>query len=196
MTVAENIRTVIEANAGVVAIDMPIGLPTASARMSEIEARKYLSPRGSTIFPTPVRACLAAADYREACDLSQLARGVKISRQSWNILPKIAELDLAVTPGHSGRVIEAHPECSFKAMNDDRPLVSKHTAAGIAHRMQLVGDTFGVEPTSFGPAKIDDVLDAFALLWTAERFARGAHRTFPADLVETDARGLPMRIIA
>jgi predicted RNase H-like nuclease len=195
VTLAGNIRSVVDSIAGIIAVDMPIGLPDATPRLSESEARRYLSPRGSTIFPTPVRACLAASDYRHACDLSQVARGVKISRQSWNILPKIAELDLAVTPEHSDRVIEAHPECSFQAMNHDRPLVSKHTAAGVRHRMQLVGETFGIEPMSLGPAKIDDVLDAYALLWTAERFARGAHRTFPADRVETDSRGLPMRII-
>ena len=179
MTFFDSISDVIDHGYRAVAVDMPIGLPSHTARISELQARRYLSPRGSTVFPTPVRACLDATDYADACRLSVAARGFKISKQSWHILAKIAELDRAITPAHSGRVIEAYPECSFAAMNGDRPLVSKHSVAGIDHRLQLIRREFHLEPSWVGPTKLDDVLDAYAMLWTAERFAHGEHRTFP-----------------
>jgi len=198
-TIEPAISTVIEHGYDAVAIDMPIGMPTTTARRSEIEARRYLSPRGSTIFPTPVRACLDATDYLDACAISFAARGVKLSKQSFAILPKIAEVDRALSFAHTGRVAEAHPECSFVAMNNEGPLTSKHSAEGIAQRRALVLQHFGVEVAALRmhglSATVDDVLDAYAMLWTAERFAAGAHQTFPSDGDEFDDRGLPMRIV-
>ena len=43
-------------------------------------------------------------------------------------------------------------------------------------------------------AGVDDVLDAYALLWTAERHGRGEAMVFGGD--EIDRRGLVMRIVA
>ena len=193
------IANVVDHGYDAVAIDMPIGLPTTSARRSEIEARRYLSPRGSTIFPTPVRACLAADDYVHACAISLAERGVKLSKQSYAILPKIAEVDRALTPRHNDCVAEAHPECSFVAMNGERPLVTKRSLRGVAQRRELVRHHFGVEVSAIRTnglsATVDDVLDAYAMLWTAERFANGEHRTFPANGIDVDERGLPMRIV-
>lgn len=197
--IEQAIATVIRHGYNALAIDMPIGMPTSSARRSEIEARRYLSPRGSTVFPTPVRACLDARDYWDACAISHAARGVKLSKQSYAILPKIAEVDRAVTPADTASVAEAHPECSFTAMNGEQPLASKHTAHGIAQRRGLVRDQFGVDVAALKAngllATVDDVLDAYAMLWTAERFAVRAHRIFPSDGDEFDERGLPMRIV-
>jgi predicted RNase H-like nuclease len=199
ITVEPAIAVVVDAGYAAVAIDMPIGLPSSAPRRSEIEARRYLAPRGSTVFPTPARACLAATDYRHACELSMAARNVKLSKQSWHILGKIAEVDRAVTPAHSDSVVEAHPECSFLAMNGEQPLASKHTAIGIEQRLALVEAAFGIDArlvTRTGTtATVDDVLDAYAVLWTAERFAAGLHLTFPAVGQDVDERGLPMRIV-
>lgn len=179
----------------VVGIDMPIGMPADHARSSDRSARRFLSPRGSTIFPTPARVCLGARDYADACELSLAVCGKKISKQSWHILPKIKEVDDAITPQHSGRVIEVHPECSFAEMNAGNALASKHTPAGLAARASLIGAEFGEVPCRVTGAKRDDVLDAFAALWTAERFALGQHRVLPEDTEEFDDRGLPMRIV-
>ncbi|MEO6124053.1 MAG: DUF429 domain-containing protein [Ilumatobacteraceae bacterium] len=193
------ISTVIDHGYDAVAIDMPIGMPASTARQSETEARRYLSPRGSTVFPTPVRACLQATDYLDACAISLAERGVKLSKQSYAILPKIAEVDRALTPQHTSRVAEAHPECSFVVMNDERPLATKHSADGIAQRCALVRRHFGVEASALRmhglSATLDDVLDAYAMLWTAERFAAGIHQTLPSNGDEFDERGLPMRIV-
>lgn len=197
--IVASIADVIHSAHDAVAIDMPIGMPATNARRSEIEARRYLSPRGSTIFPTPVRGCLGASDYRDACAISMAARGVKLSKQSFAILPKIAELDRALTPADGDRIVEAHPECSFTTMNGEQPLASKHTADGIEQRRLLVRRHIGVEVAALRmhgvSASLDDVLDAYAMLWTAERFGRGEHLTFPTGEPEFDERGLPMRIV-
>ncbi|MFL5635521.1 MAG: DUF429 domain-containing protein, partial [Gemmatimonadaceae bacterium] len=42
----------------------------------------------------------------------------------------------------------------------------------------------------------DDILDAFAALWTAERVARGAAITLPHADPPMDSVGLPMRMLA
>ena len=42
----------------------------------------------------------------------------------------------------------------------------------------------------------DDLNDALAALWTARRFASGRAWVFPENVVEMDARGLRMEIVA
>jgi predicted RNase H-like nuclease len=88
-----------------------------------------------------------------------------------------------------------HPECSFAAMNNGRPLASKRTELGRTQRTDLVYRSFGVTPGSTRRARADDVLDAYALLWSAERFAMHEHVTMPAGEVRRDATGLAMRIV-
>ena len=180
----------------VVAVDMPIGVSYATTRSCEREARRFISPRGSTIFPTPVRGCFESASYRDACDVSRAAIGRAISKQAWNILPKIREIDDVITTAHVDSVVESHPECAFAVMRGAALLTSKHTAAGLADRVALLADVAAITvPDTRVRAKRDDVLDAFAILWSAERFARGEHRTFGGEPVQTDPRGLPMRIV-
>jgi len=191
----DSITTVLEENFDVIAIDMPMGLSDDGLRSCELDARRFISPRGSTIFPTPVRACLDARDYAHACELSRRAIGKAISIQAWHILPKIRELDECVAVTDGERVIEAHPECSFASMNGDRVLGSKHASSGIEVRTALVHAAFDITPPRVAGAGFDDVLDAFALLWTAERFARGAHREFPSGAPERDRSGRVMRIV-
>jgi predicted RNase H-like nuclease len=178
----------------VIGIDMPMGLPDGEARQCEPAARRLISPRGSTIFPTPSRACLDARDYADACAISRAATGKAISKQAWHILPKIRELDTALSVADHERVIEVHPECSFAAMNGGRVLPSKRTADGLAQRRALTTTHFGPTPSALAGARIDDILDAYAVLWTAERFARGLHLEIP-DRRQHDSRGIPMRIV-
>lgn len=174
---------------------MPIGLPIDSARQSDIDARRYLSPRGSTVFPTPPRVCLLATDYAGACELARGATGKAISLQAWNIMSKMRELDAHVTSHHEARVAEIHPECSFMAMNNDEPLDSKHTVVGREQRARLIAQHFNVVLARLRGARPDDVFDAYAVLWSTERFARGEHRTMPDGGAQRDARGLLMRIV-
>ena len=195
VAVVTAIADVVDREFAVVGIDMPMGLPNGELRRCEPEARRYLSPRGSTIFPTPARACLAADDYVHACALSFAVAGKKISKQSWAIMSKIAEVDRAITVQDSERVIEVHPECAFLTMNDGRALPSKHTSEGLGIRAVLIRREFGPIETRLRGAKPDDVLDAYAALWSARRFHRGVHMVMPTGEPQFDERGLPMRII-
>src|SRR5437868_733580 len=72
----------------VLAIDIPIGLPESGSRECDVIARKYIQPRGSSVFPAPMRATLAATTYVEACECSRASSGKSLSQQAFAILPK------------------------------------------------------------------------------------------------------------
>jgi predicted RNase H-like nuclease len=176
----------------VVGVDMPIGLPAMSSRACDLEARAFLGPRRSSVFPTPARACLGTRDYAAALVASRHAVGVGLSKQSYFLLPKIRQLDQLVGPGDDG-FIEVHPECAFLVMNELEPLAPKKSPAGSSRRAELLRAVFGALPATPRGARLDDVLDAYAVLWSTRRFVDGEHRTFGDG--STDERGLPMRII-
>ena len=194
MQVVTSVADVID-DFDVIGVDMPIGLPIDTSRHSDIEARKFLRPRGATVFATPPRACIDATDYADACARARVATGKAISIQAWNIVSKIKELDAAVTRELEHRVAEIHPECSFLMMNHTRPLDSKHIASGREQRVELIRRFFSVTPVAPRGARLDDVLDAYAVLWSTERFACGEHLTMPANATHRDARGIAMRIV-
>lgn len=54
---------------------MPIGLGENGPRPCDQAARRFLGQRGSSVFPAPVRAVLAATTYVQACELSLAAQG-------------------------------------------------------------------------------------------------------------------------
>lgn len=194
--VVSDIVDVFDAGHTVVGIDMPIGLPHDVPRAADLEARRFLSPRGSTIFPTPPRACLDATDYLDASRISAEITGKKLTKQTWNIVAKMRAVDAALSVGDEQRVIEVHPECAFAVMNGDRPLSTKHEREGIEVRAAFVERAFGTVARSLPGATRDDILDAYAALWSAERYSRGEHRQFPSDREQRDERGLLMRIVA
>lgn len=187
------------------AIDIPIGIPEAGARPADREARALLGARRSSVFPAPVRAALEATDYRDASERSFRAHGKRLSRQAYNIIPKIREIDRALRadPSAAARVHEVHPEVSFMLLNGGVPMpCAKKTAEGRAARLALVEREFA---GAFAPvrerylkkdAQDDDLLDAFAALWSAERIAAGLARSIPAGPPRLDPVGLPMRIEA
>jgi predicted RNase H-like nuclease len=174
-------------------IDMPIGLAANGRRACDFKAREFLGARRSTVFPAPPRACIDDTTHAEANATARRVSGKGLSIQTFHLFVKIRELDDLVAPTDDDNVIEVHPECAFATMCDDRPLPSKHTAEGIGLRTALIEAEFGVLPPTPKGAQLDDVLDAFAVLWSVERFARGAHRTFGDGA--RDERDLPMRIV-
>jgi predicted RNase H-like nuclease len=177
----------------ITAIDMPIGLPIDRPREVDRAARRLLGPRRSSVFPTPPRVCLGAPTHADASARARDAIGTGISLQSFNILGKIGELDTLVSPPSEHRWIEAHPECSFLTLNEGAPLPSKKTEAGRAMRRRLVALHFGDVPPTPSGAAVDDVLDAFAALWTAERWRAG--NAIVLGDGSRDDRGLVMRIV-
>jgi predicted RNase H-like nuclease len=180
----------------VVAVDTPIGLAESGPRSCDHHARRFLGKRASTVFPAPLRPLLALRDYAEAnrvaCDLQK--RG--ISKQAWAIVPKVAQIDRLLQRHRHlrGRVYEVHPEVSFAAWNEHEPLAaSKHSKEGLAARRALAEAHFGTLPPLPKYVTENDLLDALAALWTAERILAGRAREL-GD-ARADLTGLPMRIV-
>jgi predicted RNase H-like nuclease len=124
-------------------VDIPIGLFDAGTapRFCDINARKKLSPRGSTVFPAPLRPCLTAGDYHEACTISKRLSGKSLSKQAYNIFSKIHEVDTLLRSNAELRSIvkEAHPELGFCFLNGGQPVLSKKKHSdGLDQRLELL----------------------------------------------------------
>ena len=182
-----------------VTVDIPIGLAPGGPRLADVEARRQLGPRRSSVFPAPARSVLAATSYEEACALSLLASGKAISRQLFNILPKISEVDAVITPRRQRRLFEMCPELSLAILAGAPMRHAKTTTAGRVERLDALGTAFAraaiqrhLRSVPRG-AKADDLLDAFAGAWTAMRVAAAEHLQLGGDM---DERGLRMEVVA
>lgn len=187
------------------AVDIPIGLTEAGPRACDRAARALLGwPRRNSVFPAPVRPALHAGSRLEASQLTQEADGRKVGAQAWGIYAKVRDVDtvLAAHPALQRRVREVHPEVSFREMNGGHSVEpGKKTLAGRARRLRLVEAWFGAGAFERVRVRIlekdvaaDDILDAYAALWTAERILRGEALMLPAD-PPVDPAGLRMEIV-
>ncbi|MCC5830347.1 MAG: DUF429 domain-containing protein [Phycisphaeraceae bacterium] len=188
-------------------IDMPIGLPggTHHQRTCDRLARRLVGPRRSSIFSPPARSALAATDYQHACALNFAATGRKISRQTWNIMPRIAEVDarLRREPSLVGRLIESHPEACFAATLDTPLEYPKKSRDGIQLRIGIIkrlAESLGVligrdtfSPQSLPGCGRDDLIDALVLSLVSLS-GKSNLRWLDADPPEHDETGLPMRM--
>ena len=196
----------------IVAVDMPIGLPErvgAGGRVAENRVRPLLGARQSSVFSVPSRAAIYAAGYGEACRVAQLTSEPprKVSKQLFNIAPKIREVDdaLRADPDAAGRVFEVHPELAFWRLNGARPLAepkkvkSRPYEPGLGlRRSLLVAAGFSELAVNALPprgAATDDLLDALACAAIARRIDAGIARPFP-NPPPNDEFGLPMAIWA
>jgi predicted RNase H-like nuclease len=182
-----------------IVIDIPIGLTERGPRICDTEARKFVGPRRSSVFPAPLRPMLAAKDYPEACSARFGIEQKRCSKQLWAITPKIREVDGCMNADLQGRVYEGHPEVSFACMNGGSLTHSKHKSEGREQRVGLLEKHFldlRVQLEALSGLKADgDIIDAFACLWTARRLSRDLARRFPIEPPH-DARGLRMEINA
>jgi predicted RNase H-like nuclease len=181
--------------ATVVAVDIPIGLPTTT-RMGDVEARRVLGARSSSVFPTPPRAAVAAATPEEANQRSRALTGRGISQQTFALAKKI--LDVESCRADAGKALyEVHPEVSFWALAGTPLRARKQSWTGHTERRALLDAAGIVLPTDLGRAGLvaaaDDVLDAAVAAWSALRIASGHGRSLP-DPPERDDDGLPMAI--
>ncbi len=175
----------------ILAVDVPIGLPESGARLCDVRAREKLgAARRASVFPAPVRGALAARSHAEASALTRKLDGRGVSAQAWGIFSKIRDVDrlLAGNPALQERVREAHPELCFWAWNGGVAMRSPKTSApGRRERRRLVdchfGDAFDWIRARYCVRDVahDDILDALAVLWSAQRIERGDAETLPAD---------------
>ncbi len=199
----------------IISVDMPIGLPEridGRGRACEFLVRKHLGERQSSVFAIPCRKAVMADDYRQACanNLQNSDPPRKVSKQAFNLFPKIREIDalLADDPNMSQEVIyETHPEVCFWVMNAKAPvplpkkIKGRSNPEGLALREDLLrGAGFPIdalEAPAYPRSKVgyDDIIDACAACWTAWRIHTKQHMTFPEN-PERDGTGLRMEINA
>jgi predicted RNase H-like nuclease len=182
----------------VIAIDMPIGLldqPQPGGRACDRQARQLLGRRASSIFTPPTRPMLQATRYEQV-------RQQGLSIQSFNILPKIREVDQQMTPALQQRVHEAHPELAFLALAGIPLQHNKKTPEGREERLRILEGAFRGMRQAFDNAcrafkrsavAMDDLLDAYVLAWTALRINTGQASRVPANPL-VDQKGLRMEI--
>ena len=188
----------------VVAVDMPIGLPSNGSRQCDLAARKCLKARRNSVFPAPIRAAVAANSREEASEITSRIDGRRVAAQAWAIYPKIRAVDEALASNACARsaIREVHPEVCFWAWNGRQPMAyAKKTAEGLAERLALAERWLSSRILSRARGDFlkkdlaaDDILDAIAGLWTAHRIATGAAETLPAS-PPRDETGLPMEMV-
>lgn len=127
-----------------------------------------------------------------ACD-SHARRHRGISPSSVFPAPLRGLLDARDHQDANRRSRELHNKGVSIAWNREPLPASKHQDEGLDARRALVTARFGELPPVPRGAKEDDLLDAFAALWSAERITRGEHKVLGDG--HLDVTGLPMRIV-
>ena len=106
-----------------------------------------------------------------------------------------------MTPELQGRVVEVHPELVFYEMSGGKSVKEgKKSKGGLAHRLELLAEAFDfnaselVENHRSSKVARDDIVDAMAACWTAERILKGEEVRVPNEPVR-DSKGLLMEIV-
>jgi predicted RNase H-like nuclease len=166
-------------HAAAIGVDIPIGLPEEGRRECDVLARLALGPRRNSVFLTPPRRALETESYAEARRVWP-----SLSAQAFALRAKILEVE-----GHTAdeRILEVHPEVTFLALARGRHLpFAKRTWNGQLARRRLLGRAGIRLPDTLdaGLAPADDVLDAAAAAWSADRYARGEAVPLPEGATE------------
>lgn len=207
--------------ADAVGVDMPIGFVETGERTCDRLVREFIGPRRASVFIAPPRKALEKATFDEANTECRKRAGFGLTKQFWNLKPKILEVEQALRQGATshrgefvhhgrhaddpaalrkfarlvvpkaahgapsklpaGRIVEVHPEASFRELAGTPLVASKKTYDGSMLRLQLLEDAGIVLPKelAIGRVAIDDVLDAAAAAWTTNRYAEGRARSLP-----------------
>ncbi len=132
---AENLRS-----ADLTLIDIPIGLKSNGneERRCDLEARQRLKPkRSASVFPVPCRASLQACNYQQASEINFRKTGRKLSRQTWNIMLNIKQVDdFLLAEENRFNLKEMHSELCFWALNQRQAMShNKKTEQGFRARL-------------------------------------------------------------
>ncbi|MFZ5815221.1 MAG: DUF429 domain-containing protein, partial [Bacillota bacterium] len=207
LTLHETLAEVVAACEGVGAllIDIPMGLrEQGGERTCDLQTRRLLGRRGSTLFRVPVRSAVYAPTREAADALNRAATGKGISAQAFGICRKIAEADrlLQANPGLRAWVHESHPEACFGALNGWEPLLEKKKGrqgqerrlAILARHAANAAERLGEGLTRHRRSQVaaDDLIDAMVLALSARLAHANGLPALPQE-EERDPLGLPMR---
>jgi predicted RNase H-like nuclease len=167
-----------------IAVDVPIGLERDGPRAADVAGKRLLGAKSSTLFMTPPRPVLDEPDFVSAlAKARELSGGVGISRQTYALFRKILEAEAAKAA--DPRIIEVHPELSFRVLAGHLMAHPKRSWNGILERRRaLAGAGIELPEALDGPAGLvppDDVLDAAVAAWSADRMARGEATPIPEE---------------
>lgn len=191
-----------------VLIDIPIGLPDSGpdGRLCDREARQLLGRgRAASVFSAPARRTLAATGYPQALELNRAATGRGLSRQAWNIVPKIREIDVLLCDNRELQdvVRESHPELCFWALNNRQAMrCNKKQGKGQQERLRVLEGVFPQCRVLYEQACAeylrrevarDDIIDAMVCAVAAKQ-GYGRYQTVPATPAR-DGQGLAMEIV-
>jgi predicted RNase H-like nuclease len=180
----------------VVAVDMPIGLPDAGHRQADVLAREVVGPLWPSVFITPVRRALLAADHATASAINRELTGYGISIQAFALKPKLLQVEQWAR-ATTVRVIEIHPEVCFARLAGGPLTTRKSSWAGAERRHSLLAEAgiwlAGDLGSAGVHAGVDDVLDAGAAAWAARQVLLGAARPIP-EPPQTFSDGWPCAI--
>lgn len=194
-----------EESAAAIAIDVPIGLESATApRPNERAAAAHLGDRSRSLVPAPVREAARKQRYAAASRVHERKTGRPLPEAAFERARAVASVDAFLESIDDARevLVEAHPELCYRAFAGAPPTDPPDVAAGYAERMAtLAGFDADAPPAVQSVAEatgghavpIPAVLDVVALALTV-RPGPGARRTLPAD-PPTDEHGLPMRYV-
>ena len=185
-----------------VLVDIPIGLEInlkKGGRIVDKLARKELLTNKSSIFNAPSRLVLEAKNYEEANKINK-NKGMGLSKQSWNLVKKIKEVDDFIRNSNKTIIFESHTEIIFQVMKRDKVSTKKKNDEGIIERRNLL------EKNGFNKVflernlsakdsfyKKDDFIDACSLFWSANRAIAKTEVKIPNDIV-LDSEGIIMQI--
>lgn len=183
-------------------IDMPIGLADKKVarfvqRPCDSAARKMLGKKHSSIFSPPCIEALYEKSYSDASRVNFKILGKKLSKQSWNIMPKIREINafLHLNPEWRGKILESHPELAFQFLNENKPLLhSKKTQEGINERIRILNnhypsatnlfELFSEDKALRSHASKDDIADSICLAvlnFTRRNKLKNISEEYPED---------------
>jgi predicted RNase H-like nuclease len=192
-----NGAAVLAVEAAITAIDIPMGLQESGSRGCDVVARMILYGAGSTVFPAPVRPVLHCKTHAEALEMLRGRGRSLMSAQAFGLVRKIKDIDDVLTPTMQDRVVEVHPELSFRRLAGVGRMPRKKTAAGVAVRLEALRRWLPSVDRALvsvpEPVPIDDALDALACAWTAQQLQAGHFERLGDG--DRDMRGLLMQII-
>ena len=170
------------ADAAVIGIDVPIGLPSPGERReSDRLTRAYIGPRWPSLFSTPSIDLLEAPSHAKANELARAQGRRGISAQAYGL--RAAILEVQVVARTDERMYEVHPEASFVRANGGGHLTWPKTSwNGAMQRRRILAEQGIVLPDDLGPAGVAgpaDVLDAAIAAWSANRIALGTAVSLP-----------------
>lgn len=165
-----------------IGVDIPILNGDGERDRVDKAARKLVGARRSSVFVTPPLEVFERAKSRAEADAMARETGFGgVPSQAFALQRNVLQ---ALEVRDDPRVHEVHPEVSFWAMAGDHLPHPKRSWAGQRQRSRLLADEGVVLADDLGSANqvpVDDVLDAAAVAWTADRIARGVATRVPED---------------